>query len=87
MESEKAAGELRPGASGLIKRSIAISVAIMLGMVAVFGSGALSFTVEAASLVKSADIDIELVPTYREVTYTLDAIETLQRWDAQGDWT
>jgi len=48
------------------------SVVAILVMVAVLGSGAVSFNAVAAS--STTDIDIELVPKYREVTYTLDPI-------------
>ncbi len=66
-------------------RSLAVVFsAIMLMMVVVLGSGALSFTVAAAPPDDSYDVDF--VPTYRDVTYTMDNVETLQRWDSAGNW-
>ncbi|MDD1768373.1 MAG: hypothetical protein LUQ55_00135 [Methanomassiliicoccales archaeon] len=70
--------------TGALRSLVAYFVVAVLVMVAVLGSGAVSFNAVAAS--STTDIDIELVPSYREVTYVLDPIETLQRWDALGDW-
>ena len=70
--------------TGALRSLVVYSVVAVLVMVAVLGSGAVSFNAVAAS--STTDVDIELVPKYREVTYVLDPIETLQRWDARGDW-
>ena len=58
--------------TGALRSLVVYSVVAVLVMVAVLGSGAVSFNAAAAS--STTDIDIELVPTYREVTYTLDPI-------------
>jgi len=58
--------------TGALRSLVVYSVVAVLVMVAVLGSGAVSFNAVAAS--STTDIDIELVPKYREVTYTLDPI-------------
>lgn len=58
--------------TGVLRSLVACFVVAVLVMVAVLGSGAVSFNAVAAS--STTDIDIELVPSYREVTYTLDPI-------------
>lgn len=59
-------------------------VAIALFLAVVLSSGVLSFTATAIS--PTADIDIELQPQYEYVKYTLDPLETDQRWDSAGAW-
>ena len=51
-------------------------------MTALIGSGAITYTVAAAS----AEAEIELVPEYESVTYVLDPVTILQRFDSFGTW-
>jgi len=67
---------------GRLKAPLAIFFALVLGMTALLGSGAITVTVQGAS----GDFDVEYVPGYRDVTCVLDPIQNLQRFDSVGDW-
>lgn len=61
----------------------AIFVAIAMVLTVLAGSGIITSTAAAAS----ADaVDVELVPHYKDVTYVLDPVTFVQRFDALGDW-
>ena len=77
MEQTTARPKKRLGAYG------ALFATAILMMTFVLGSGAITMEVSAAS---GGDVDMELVPGYRDVTYVLDPVQTSQRFDAIGMW-
>ena len=77
MEETTARPKKRLGAFG------AVFAAAILVMTVVLGSGAMTMEVSAAS---GGDVDMELVPGYRDVTYVLDPVQTSQRFDSISMW-
>ena len=67
------------------RSTMAIFLAFAMVAIAVFGTGAISF--QAQAITPTADVSFGLEPTYRDATYTLDPVLTLQRMDATGLWT
>ena len=64
------------------RKASALVLAVAMMMTALIGSGAITYTVAAAS----AEAEIELVPEYESVTYVLDPVTILQRFDSFGTW-
>jgi len=61
--------------------AIVFAVAMMLTVLC--GSGAITQTVSA----ESPSAELELAPHYKDVTYVLDQVTLLQRFDTIGDWS
>jgi len=67
---------------GIGKKMLAIAVAIAFVTVLV----PVSARAEVSDYWAEKDVDVRLEPHYENIAYTLDPIETLQRFDAKGDW-
>jgi len=67
---------------GTGKKMLAMAIAIAFVTVLV----PISARAEVSDYWAEKDVDVRLEPHYENIAYTLDPIETLQRFDAKGDW-
>lgn len=67
---------------GIRKKMLAMAVAIAFVTVLV----PVTARAEVSDYWAEKDVDVRLEPHYENIAYTLDPIETLQRFDAKGDW-
>ncbi len=66
----------------VLRKSLAMAMAIAFVTVLV----PFSARAEVSDYWAEKDVDVRLEPHYENIAYTLDPIETLQRFDAKGEW-
>ena len=69
----------------LLRTWTSFVMAFVLVATAILGAGVISYPASAASLT-TQDVDVGLVNHYRNLDYTMDRMETLQRFDGLGIW-
>lgn len=66
----------------VLRKSFAVALAIAFVTVLV----PISARAEVSDYWAEKDVNVRMEPHYENIAYTLDPIETLQRFDAKGDW-